>query len=225
MENLHLLVADPRAEDRAVIKTYAGLEGYDVDEAADGIMALKLLRRNVYHVVIMDSTLPELDAWHVCLQIRKSSATPIIMISEHASEEERLSFFDIGIDDFVGKPFSGKELMARIRVTLRHSALHGGFVPRRIVHSGLCIDSVSRAVYIDGETITLTPKEFSLLCFLAQNPDKAFSREVILNEVWGEDFFGTDRTVDTHIKMLRENIKPYHYFIETVWGYGYIFKT
>jgi DNA-binding response OmpR family regulator len=224
MENVHLLVADPKAEDRAIIKTYSAIEGFAVDEAADGIMALKLLRRNIYHVVIMDSALPELDAWHVCRQIRKTSATPIIMISANATEEERLSFFDIGIDDFVAKPLSGKELLARIRVMLRHSA-HGDFAQRRIVHSGLCIDSVSRSVYIDGDSVTLTPREFSLLCFLAQNPDKAFSREIILNEVWGEDFFGTDRTVDTHIKMLRENIKPYHHFIETVWGYGYIFKT
>ena len=155
----------------------------------------------------------------------KQPPTPIIMMSDRDSEEEKLSFFDIGIDDFIGKPFSGKVLMARVRVMLRHSALQANFAPRRIVYDGLCIDSVSRAVYIDGETIMLTPKEYSLLCFLAQNPDKALSREVILNEVWGQDFFGTDRTVDTHIKTLRENIKPYHRYIETVWGYGYIFKT
>jgi DNA-binding response OmpR family regulator len=173
----------------------------------------------------MDTALPELDAWHVCRQIRKTASTPIIMLSDRETEEEKLSFFDIGVDDFIAKPFSGKELMARVRVMLRHSAMQSRLAPRRIIYGGLCIDSVSRAVYIDGETVMLTPKEYSLLCFLAQNPDKALSRENILNEVWGEDFFGTDRTVDTHIKTLRENIKPYHRFIETVWGYGYIFKT
>lgn len=225
MEDVRLLIADPKAEVRAAIKTYTALESYSADEAADGIMALKLLRRNDYHVVIMDSGLPELDAWHVCRQIRKTAATPIIVLSERDNEEEKLSFFDIGIDDFVHKPFSGKELMARVRVMLRHSVLQSDFAPRRVVYSGLCIDSVSRAVYIDGDTVMLTPKEYSLLSYLAQNPDKALSREKILNEVWGEDFFGTDRTVDTHIKTLRENIKPYHRFIETVWGYGYIFKT
>ncbi len=225
MEDVRLLIADPKAETRATIKTYMALEYYSVDEAADGITALKLLRRNEYHVVIIDTALPELDAWHVCRQIRKNASTPIIMLSEQDNEEEKLSFFDIGIDDFVSKPFSGKELTARVRVMLRHSALQSSFVPRRVVYGGLCIDSVSRAVYIDGDSVILTPKEYNLLCYLAQNPDKALSREMILNEVWGEDFFGTDRTVDTHIKTLRENIKPYHRFIETVWGYGYMFKT
>lgn len=225
MEDVRLLVAEPKAEVRAAIKTYMAFECYSVDEAADGIIALKLLRRNDYHVVIIDTALPELDAWHVCRQIRKTASTPIIMISDRNNEEEKLSFFDIGIDDFVSKPFSGKELVARVRVMLRHSALKSSFAPRRIVYGGLCIDSISRAVYIDDDTVILTPKEYNLLCYLANNPDKALSREMILNEVWGADFFGTDRTVDTHIKTLRENIKPYHRFIETVWGYGYIFKT
>ncbi len=225
MEDVRLLIADPKAEIRSAIKTYTSLENYGSDEAADGITALKLLRRNEYHVVIMDTRLPELDAWHVCRQIRKTTSAPIIMISEQDDEEEKLSFFDIGIDDFIIKPFSGKELLARVRVMLRHSASLSAFAPRKIIFSGLCIDSVSRTVYIDGETILLTPKEYSLLCYLAQNPDKALSREMILDKVWGEDFFGTDRTVDTHIKTLRENIKPYQRYIETVWGYGYIFKT
>jgi|AGTN01.2.fsa_nt_gi Response regulators consisting of a CheY-like receiver domain and a winged-helix DNA-binding domain len=225
MEDVRLLVADPKAEVRASIKTYTSLENYVADEAPDGITALKLLRRNDYHAVIMDTMLPELDAWHVCRQIRKTAATPIIMISERDNEDEKLSFFDIGVDDFVRKPFSGKELMARVRVMLRHSVFLGSLAPRRLIFGGLCIDSVSRTVYIDGDTILLTPKEYSLLHYLAQNPDKALSREIILNEVWGEDFFGTDRTVDTHIKTLRENIKPYQRYIETVWGYGYIFKT
>jgi DNA-binding response OmpR family regulator len=225
MEDVRLLIADPKAEVRATIKTYTALENYEADEAADGITALKLLRHNEYHVVIIDTALPELDAWHVCRQIRKTNSTPIIMISDRDNEEEKLSFFDIGVDDFINKPFSGKELMARVRVTLRHSTLQASFAPRRLVFGGLCVDSISRVVYIDGEAATLTPKEYSLLCYLAKNPDKALSREMILNEVWGEDFFGTDRTVDTHIKTLRENIKPYQHFIETVWGYGYIFKT
>ena len=223
MEDVRLLIADPKPETRAAIKTYVSLENYGADEAADGITALKLLRRSEYQVVIMDTMLPELDAWHVCRQIRKTASTPIIMISERNEEDEKLSFFDIGVDDFMNKPFSCKELMARIRVMLRHSL--SSFAPRRLVYGGLCIDSISRAVYIDGETVTLTPKEYSLLCYLAQNPDKALSRGMIIDEVWGEDFFGTDRTVDTHIKTLREIIKPYQRYIETVWGYGYIFKT
>ncbi len=225
MEDVRLLIAESKAEVRAAIKTYTSLENFKSDEAPDGITALKLLRHYEYHVVIMDTMLPELDAWHVCRHIRKTTSTPIIMMSERDDEDEKLSFFDIGIDDFVKKPFFGKELLARIRVMLRHSAMPGSFALRKLVFGGLCIDSISHAVYIDGDPISLTPKEYRLLCYLAQNTDKALSREVILDEVWGEDFFGTDRTVDTHIKMLRENIKPYQRFIETVWGYGYIFRT
>ena len=123
------------------------------------------------------------------------------------------------------KPISYRELIARAHVFLRRSTVHAGFSPRRIVFGGLCIDIVSRTVYIDGDSIMLTPREYKLLLYFAQNPHKALSREMILNEVWGEDFFGTDRTVDTHIKTLRENIKPYQSFISTVWGFGYIFRA
>ena len=225
MNEVRLLIIDPDPEIRTQIRAHASLEGFVADEAANGIAALKLFRRNDYTIVIMETQLPELDAWHVCRQIRKTSELPIIMLSKHNNEEETLSFFDIGVDDFVYKPFSHKELMARLHVMLRHSAHHTNYTPRRIIFDGLCIDTVSRMVYTDGETVTLTPREYSLLLYLAQNPNRALSREVILNEVWGEDFFGTDRTVDTHIKSLRENIKPYHKYIETVWGYGYMFRT
>lgn len=224
MSEIRLLVVDPGAEVRANVKTHASLEGFTADEAADGIAALKLFRRNDYNNIIMDANLPELGTWHVCRQIRKSSQTPIIILSKQNNEEDKLSFFDIGVDDFIIKPFSCKELMARIHVILRHSAYHIDYTPRRLIFEGLCIDIVSRMVYIDGESIVLTPKEYKLLLFLAKNPHKAMSREMIINQVWGEDFFGTDRTVDTHIKMLRSNIKPYHKYIETVWGFGYIFK-
>lgn len=225
MEQIRLLVVDPAAEIRALVKSHAVLEGFATDEAADGIAALKLIRRNDYHIIIMEANLPELDAWHVCRQIRKGSRSPIIMISPPCGEDEKLIYYEIGADDFVEKPFSCKELMARIQVLLRHSAQHEQYTPRRLIFEGLCIDTASRTVYIDGENIELTPKEYNLLAYLAQNPNQAMSREMILREVWGEDFFGTDRTVDTHIKTLRENIKPYHNYIGTVWGYGYIFKT
>lgn len=225
MNEVRLLVIDPDTEIRTIIKTHAAIEGFVTDEAADGITALKLFRRNNYNIVIMETQLPELDAWHVCRQIRKSSELPIIMLSKRNDEEETLSFFDIGVDDFVYKPFSARELMARLRVMLRRSAFRADYTPRRIIYDGLNIDTVSRMVYIDGEAITLTPREYCLLLYLAQNPNRALSREVILDEVWGEDFFGTDRTVDTHIKSLRESIRPYHKFIETVWGYGYMFRT
>ena len=224
MDKIHLLIADREADVRTTIKTYAAFENFTVDEATDGIAALKLFRRNNYHIVIMDAHLPELNTWHVCRQIRKSHDIPIMILSRQHNEEEKLSFFDIGVDDFMLKPFSIKEMIARIHVMLRHSANNHDYTPRRLLIEGLCIDTISRIVYIDGESVMLTPKEYKLLLFLAQNPNQAFSRDIILRKVWGDDFFGTDRTVDTHIKMLREHIKPYDKYIETVWGIGYIFK-
>lgn len=225
MREICLLVVDPAADLRATVKTHAALENFVVDEAADGIAALKMFRRHDYHIIVMNAELPELDAWHVCRQIRKSSQTPIIILSRNGSEEQKLFFFELGVDDFLNSPYSCKVLMARIHVLLRHSAHHEEYTPRRLIFDGLCIDVVSHIVYVDGEGILLTPKEYKLLVFLAKNHNHAFSRDMILREVWGEDFFGTDRTVDTHIKTLRENIKPYHKYLETVWGYGYIFKT
>lgn len=225
MSEIRLLVVDPAAEIRSAIKTHAALENFIVDEAADGIAALKFFRRYDYHIIILNASLPELDARHVCRQIRKTSQTPIIILSKQSSEEQKLLFFDIGADDFLSSPFSCKVLMARIHVLLRHSAHRDDYTPRRLVFDGLCIDIISHMVFVDGEGVMLTPKEYKLLVFLAKNPHRAFSREMIIRQVWGEDFFGTDRTVDTHIKTLRETIKPYHKYIETVWGFGYIFKT
>ena len=148
---------------------------------------MKLFRRNEFSIVIMESRLPELDAWHVCRQIRKSSDLPIVMISGRIDEEETLSFYDIGIDDFVYKPFSYKELMARLHVILRRIAGNAAYTPRRIIFDGLCIDTASRVVYKDGEPVSLTPANTA--CFIpAQNPNRALSREVILSAVWGEDF-------------------------------------
>lgn len=224
MGDIRILIADPDAETRARIKTHTAFEGLTADEAGDGIAVLKLFRRNEYNIIIIDANLKDLDAWNVCRQIRKSSETPIIITSDSDDEDEKLSFFDIGADDFIAKPFSGKVMMARIHVILRHSMGSGKYEPRRLMFDGLCIDTVSRTVYIDAEIIELTPKEYKLLLFFAQNPHMAMSRERILRSVWGEDFFGTDRTVDTHVKMLREHIKPYDKLIDTVWGVGYIFK-
>jgi len=223
MNEVRLLIADQETDIRTTIKTYASLEGFVCDDAADGLHAMKLFRHQEYAIIILAADLPELDAWNVCRQIRKVSHTPIIMLSHANNEDIKLTYFEAGVDDFVIKPFFPRELIARIHVFLRLSAAVN-LPPRRIVFRGLCIDLVSRAVFIDGESIVLTPREYKLLLYLAQNPHKALSREMILNEVWGEEFFGTDRTVDTHIKSLRENIKPYQGYIGTLWGFGYIFR-
>ena len=222
MGEVRLLIADGDAQSREMIKKLATSDGYVIDEAADGITALKLFRRHEYSIILLDGVLPELDGWNVCRQIRKASDVPVIVVSARAAEEDKLSFFSIGADDYLSKPFSTKELSARIKVFLHRS--QNSLSNQRIVFEGLCIDTISRMVYVDGNTVSLTPREYNLLRFLASNPHKAFTREAILREVWGEDYLGTDRTVDTHIKSLREGIKPYQDYIATVWSYGYIFQ-
>lgn len=223
MGEVRLLIADGDSEIRKQIAEMADSDGYTADVAVDGIAALKLFRRHEYAIIVLDGVLPELDGWHVCAQIRKTSDVPILVVSERASEEDKLLFFRIGVDDYIAKPFSVRELSARVKVFLHRTQSNPTI--RRITFDGLCIDTISRTVYVDGNAVSLTPREYSLLLFLASNPHRAFSREAILNEVWGEDYVGTDRTVDTHIKSLREGIKPYQDFISTVWSYGYMFKA
>lgn len=225
MNDIRLLIADQDSAVRSAIKKMATAQGYLFDEAADGIAALKLFRRHDYNIIILDTDLPELDGRNVCRQIRKVSDAPILIVSAKCSEQDKLNAFELGVDDYIAKPFSAPELLARIKVFLYRSGGLNRVTPAKITFSGLFIDTISRAVYIDDSAVQLTPKEYDLLFFLSQNPNKAFSRETLLNEVWGYDFTGSDRTVDTHIKTLRENIKPYDTFIVTVWGFGYKFVT
>lgn len=225
MNDIRLLIADQDSAVRSAIKKMATAQGYLFDEAADGIAALKLFRRHDYNIIILDTDLPELDGRNVCRQIRKVSDAPILIVSAKCGEQDKLNAFELGVDDYIAKPFSAPELLARIKVFLYRSGGLNRVTPAKITFSGLFIDTISRAVYIDDGAVQLTPKEYDLLFFLSQNPNKAFSRETLLNEVWGYDFTGSDRTVDTHIKTLRENIKPYDTFIVTVWGFGYKFVT
>ena len=225
MTDVRLLIVDGEHTVRSIIKNHIITEGYSADEAADGISALKLFRRNEYNIVILETVLSELDGKNVCRQIRKVSDIPIIIVSAKSDEEDKLTCFEIGVDDYITKPFSPLELMARIRVFLRRSGGRDSIPTRKISFNDLHIDTISRTVFIGDTVAQLTPKEYELLLFLSQNPNKAFSRDTLLNEVWGHDFFGSDRTVDTHIKTLRERIKPYQQYIKTVWGYGYKFEV
>lgn len=225
MNDIHLLIVDKEETERCKLKNMAVGAGYSFDLASDGIMALKLFRRNDYHLIILDIELPVLDGGNVCRQIRKVSNIPIIIVSSKGSERDKLFAFEVGADDYLCKPFSCLELLARIKVFLYRSGHLKNSVPEKISFNGLFIDTISRSVYIDDDKIKLTPKEYDLLYFLSQNPNKAFSREMLLNEVWGYEFTGTDRTVDTHIRTLRDNIKPYDTHIATVWGFGYKFIT
>lgn len=224
MKDTKILVVSQDANIRLTIRKHVEAVKYLLDEAEDGIKALKLMRRRSFDVVVVDRDLPELDSWYVCKNIKKKTGTPIIVLSNHSTEEEMLSYFNAGVDDFMHKPFSCRELVARIRVILRYTKkLHD--IPKNIYYEDLYIDVNSREVYVQERTVILSPKEFMLLYYLANNPGKALSREKILSKVWGEDFFGSDRTVDTHIKSLRHQIRPYDKYICTVWGHGYMFRA
>lgn len=223
MGDTRLLIVDKDDSARNQLKKLVDSACYCYDAAIDGIMAVKLFRRHDYHLIVMDTELPMLDGWNVCRQIRKVSEVPIIIVSANTAERDKLLAFELGADDYVCKPFSPPELLARIRVHLYRSQGIKYAAPSKIALNGLLIDTISHTVCVDDTVVRLTPKEYDLLYFLSQNPNKAYSRESLLNEVWGYEFTGSDRTVDTHIKTLRESIRPYDSYIVTVWGFGYKF--
>lgn len=223
MGEIRLLIVDPNSSVRSDIKRMANAAGYAYDEASDGIAALKFFRRNDYNIVVIEADLPELDGRNVCRQIRKSSNIPILLMSEKSGEQEKLCAFELGVDDYIVKPFYPKELLARVKVFLYRSGSQTKSAPEKIALNGLFINTISREVMVDDRPVQLTPKEYDLLFFLSQNPNKAYSREALLNEIWGYCFTGSDRTIDTHIRTLRENIRPYDTYIVTVWGFGYKF--
>lgn len=222
-----ILVIDDEKLMRDLITEYLNVEGYEWTEAEDGTKALELFDVDIYDVIILDVMMPKIDGWSVCREIRKKSNIPIIMLTARGEEYDRLFGFELGVDDYMVKPFSPKELMARLKVILRRSkdSLRTETNHEKIIFEGLNIDMSSRNVSLDGQQVKLTPKEYELLIYLVTNPNRAFSRQQILNGVWGYDYYGDDRTVDTHIKMLRESLKEYRKYIVTVWKTGYKFET
>ncbi|MBK5241234.1 response regulator transcription factor [Clostridium sp.] len=226
MGNERILLVDDEERIRDMIKEYTSLEGYDIDEAADGVQALELFSQHKYSLIILDVMMPKIDGWSVCRKIRTTSNVPVIMLTARGEEYDKLFGFELGVDDYIIKPFSPKELLARMKAIIRRSSYADEAKKETtITFDGLVIDLDSRNTYVNDKLVTLTPKEYSLLTFFVGNPNRVFSREQLLNEVWGYDFFGDDRTVDTHIKMLRESIKEYRKFIVTVWGTGYKFEV
>ncbi len=220
-----ILIADDEEKIRLVIKEYAEFEGYEVHEAKDGMEAVDMCKENNYDAVILDVMMPRLDGFSACKEIKKISDVPVLMLSARGEEYDKLFGFEMGIDDYVVKPFSPKELMARLAVLIRRSSkqaarVDGGFLD----FGGLKIDCAGRSVFVDGKKAELTPKEYDLLVFLADNKNIAVSRERLLTNVWGYDFYGDDRTVDTHIKMLRNSLGVYREHIVTLRGYGYKFE-
>ena len=221
----HLLVVDDEANIRRVVREYAEFEEYEVTEAENGMEAVALCRENDYDLIIMDVMMPRLDGYSACKEIRKHKNIPIIMLSARGEEYDKLFGFELGIDDYVVKPFSPKELMARIRAVLnRKQAVTEEPASQRLKFDGLEIDLAGREVYVDGKRASMTPKEYDLLFYLVKNKGLALTRDKLLEKVWGYDFFGDDRTVDTHIKMLRNNLGKYRTFIVTLRGMGYKFE-
>ena len=222
-----ILVVDDEENIREVSKEYAEFEGHQVSEACDGMQAIEMVKNNDYDIILMDVMMPRLDGYSACKEIRKIKQIPVLMLSARGEEYDKLFGFATGIDDYVVTPFSPSALMARVRAVLARSqaakAAPEG-TEQRLKFQGLEIDLAGREVYVDGKRASMTPKEYDLLFYLVKNMGQALSRDKQLEEVWGYDFFGDDRTVDTHIKMLRGSLGPYRNFIVTLRGMGYKFE-
>lgn len=220
-----ILIVDDEQKIREVIREYSEFNGYEVEEAADGMEAVSLCRLNDYDLIIMDIMMPKLDGYSACKEIKKTKNIPVIMLSARGEEYDKLFGFELGIDDYVVKPFSPKELMARVNAVLARSSAKQEEQPEILKFNGLEINIPARTVSVDGKKVELTPKEYELLFYLVENKNIALSRNKLLSDIWGYDFFGDDRTIDTHIKNLRNNLGPYRDYIVTLRGVGYKFEV
>lgn len=220
-----ILVVDDEEKVRVLIRKYAEFEGYEVEEAADGMTAIELCRQEKFDLMILDVMMPELDGFSACREIRKFSQIPVLMLSARGEEYDRIHGFELGVDDYVTKPFSPKELMLRVQAIIKRSS--GYSAPRKeiLTFEGLKVDFTGRMVYVDGEQISLSPKEYELFFYLVRNRGIALTREKLINDVWGYDFFGDDRTLDTHIKLLRKALGQHSRYIVTLRGVGYRFEA
>ena len=218
----NILVVDDEEKIRELIGKYAKFEGHTVDFAVDGVEAVEKCRDHSYDLVIMDIMMPNLDGFSACREIRKTSAVPILMLSARGEEYDKINGFALGVDDYVVKPFSPKELMLRVEAIMKRSH-RAEVTPEVDIYraDGLEVNFTARRVYVDGTEVSLSPKEYDLLFYMIKNKDIALTRETLINKVWGYDFFGGDRTLDTHIKLLRKSLGPYNSFIVTLRGVGY----
>ena len=224
-----ILVVDDEVRIRSIIKKYAEFEGHIVYEAGDGMEAVHLCRNNDFDIIIMDIMMPELDGFSACREIRKNSDIPIIMLSARGEEYDKINGFELGIDDYVVKPFSPKELMLRIEAVMKRIKVSKGIQKQNNVviemdNGGLKVDLTARLVFIDGKRVDMSPKEYDLFFYMIENRNIALSREKLISEVWGYDFYGDVRTLDTHIKLLRKSIGRYAKMIVTLRGVGYRFE-
>ncbi len=230
----HILVVDDEEMIRKLIAKYAVYEGHSVTEAADGMEAIEQVKNGSFDLMIIDIMMPELDGFSACREIRKFSQIPIIMLSARGEEYDKINGFELGIDDYVVKPFSPKELMLRINAVMKRAAGRQNAEPVReeprneiveLAGGGLRADLTARIVYVDGRRADMTPKEYDLFFYMLKNRNIALTREKLITEVWGYDYFGDDRTLDTHIKLLRKSLGPYADFIVTLRGVGYRFDA
>jgi len=224
---MHILVADDEERIREAIREYAEFEGWQVTEAADGMQAVELARGQKFDLVVLDIMMPRLDGFSACKEIRKLGPMPVLMLSARGEEYDKLFGFELGIDDYVVKPFSGKELMARIKAIVQRSRVaQPAQDPQDTAKfGGLEVDFRGRKVLVDGAAAAMTPKEYDLLFFLVRNRNIAFTRDQLLSKVWGYEYFGDDRTVDAHVKMLRSSLGAYRNHIVTLRGMGYKFEA
>ena len=220
-----ILIADDEQKIREVLREYAEYEGHEVVEAVDGMQAVELSKQEDFDIIILDIMMPRLDGFSACKEIRKFKQTPVLMLSARGEEYDKLFGFEIGADDYVVKPFSPKELMLRINAIMNR--VRPSIAQPRQTESfgGLTVDLGARTVSVDGQRVELSPKEYDLLTYLMKNKGLALTREQLLTNVWGYDFYGDDRTLDTHIKLLRKRLGPYSGFIVTLRGVGYRFEA
>lgn len=217
----HILIVDDEAKIRQIVRKYAEFEGHTVDEACDGFQAVNMALNNDYDIIIMDVMMPVLNGFSAADEILKKKSVPIILLSARGEEYDRISGLQIGVDDYIVKPFSPKELMLRINAVLRRYA---PVVNLKLESMGISVDTQARKVVIDNIKVELSPKEYSLLVYFLEHKGEAISRERFITEIWGYDYDGFDRTLDTHIKLLRKNLGRYADCIETVRGVGYRFE-
>lgn len=220
-----LLIVDDEENIRKIIAKYAQFDNHEVTEADNGMEAISLCRESAFDLVIMDIMMPELDGFTASKEIRKFSDVPIIMLSARGEEYDKIHGFELGIDDYVVKPFSPRELLMRVNAILTRRVAADKHDKNEIYENeGLKIDFTGRIVYIDGKPVSMTPKEYELLFYFVRNKNIALSREKLISDIWGYDFFGDDRTLDTHIKLLRKSLGDYSRFIVTLRGMGYRFE-
>jgi len=223
-----ILVVDDEAKIRQIIKKYADFEGHVVTEAVDGMEAVEICKTYSFDIIIMDVMMPELDGFSACKEIRKFTQAPILMLSARGEEYDKIHGFELGIDDYVVKPFSPRELMLRINAIMKRSITSPTLPTQQkeiVKIDGLTVDFTGRLVYIDDIKIDMTPKEYDLFFYLIRNRGIALTREKLISDVWGYDFYGDDRTLDTHIKLLRKSLGDYSRYIVTLRGVGYRFEA